>query len=141
MSPLLRNVLAVVAGLAAAVAVVAVVEGLSARVFPLPEGLDYSDRTAMAEAIGNLPAGAFVFVVAAWGLGALAGAAVATGISRRVGPGYLIGVLLLAAAVSNLLMIPHPGWMWAGGIVVILLGTMVGSRLAARQRVVTPPGA
>jgi hypothetical protein len=31
--------------------------------------------------------------------------------------------------------------MWIGGIIVILLGTMVGSRLAARQRLAVRPGA
>jgi predicted MFS family arabinose efflux permease len=92
----------------------------------------------MAEAIRGLPAGAFVLVVIAWGLGALTGSAVATGVSRRVGPGYLIGVLLLAAAIGNMLMIPHPVWMWIGGIIVILLGMMIGARLAARQRLVPP---
>ena len=135
MNPLLRNVLAVVAGLAAAVAVVAVVEAVSARLFPLPAGLDFTDRAAMAEAIAGLPAGAFVMVVIAWGLAALSGSAVATGVSRRIGPGYLIGLLLLAAGIANMVMIPHPVWMWIGGIIVILLGTMVGSRLAARQRI------
>lgn len=43
MHPVMRSVLAVVAGLGLSVAVVGGVEALSSRLYPLPEGLDYND--------------------------------------------------------------------------------------------------
>jgi hypothetical protein len=124
-------VLAVVAGLVASVAVVGGVEALSSRLYPLPAGLDYADRTAMAAAIGQLPTGAFVAVLAAWGLGALVGSFTAARVGGRAGLGYLIGALLGVAAAANLLMVPHPVWMWVGAAIVIPAGTMVGVRQTA----------
>lgn len=128
MHPVLRSVLAVVAGLGLSVAVVGGVEALSSRLYPLPEGLDYNDRAAMTAAISQLPAGAFVAVLVAWGLGALAGSFAAVYVSGRDAPGYLIGVLLGAAAIANLLVIPHPLWMWVGAAILIPLGTLIGVR-------------
>jgi hypothetical protein len=130
MHPMVWRVLAVAAGLAVAVLMVGLVEGLSSRFHPLPAGIDYNDRAAMTAAISALPATAFVAVLAAWGLGALAGAYAATRIGRHAGSGYLIGVLIGAGAVANLLMIPHPVWMWAGAAIVVPLATLAGVRMA-----------
>jgi hypothetical protein len=137
---MLWRVFAVVAGLAVAALMVGIVEGISSMVHPLPAGIDYSDRAAMSAAIASLPATAFVLVLAAWGLGALAGAYVATRIGRHPALGYLIGVLLAAGAVANLLAIPHPVWMWAGAAVVIPLTTLAGVRIGCAPFRVTAGG-
>lgn len=129
MHPMLWRVFAVVAGLAVAALMVGVVEGLSSWFHPLPAGIDYNDRAAVAAAISALPATAFMAVLVAWGLGALAGAYAASRIGRHAGIGYLIGVLIGAGAVANLLMIPHPIWMWAGAAIVIPLATLAGVRM------------
>lgn len=128
MHPVLRSVLAVVAGLGLSIAVGGGVEALSSRLYPLPEGLDYNDRAAMAAAMSQLPADAFVAVLVAWGLGALGGSFAAVYVSGRDALGYLIGVLLGAAAIANLLMISHPSWTWAGAAILIPLGTLIGVR-------------
>ena len=130
MGPLLGRVIGIVAGLAAAVVAVGLVEAVSATFYPLPEGIDPRDRAGMTAAIAALPAGAFVGVLAAWGLGAFAGAWTATRLARLPPIGYLIGVLLAGAALANLLTIPHPVWVWAGAAVVIPAGTIAGVRLA-----------
>lgn len=82
----------------------------------------------MTTAISQLPAGAFVAVLVAWGLGALAGSFAAVYVSGRDALGDLIGVLLGAAAIANLLMIAHPSWMWVGAAILIPLGTATGVR-------------
>lgn len=130
MHPMLWRVFAIVGGLAAAALTVGVVEWLSSLFHLLPAGIDYNDRANMTAAISALPASAFGAVLVAWGLGALAGAYAATRIGRHAGIGYLIGVLIAAGAVANLLMIPHPAWMWAGAAIVIPLGTLAGVRMA-----------
>lgn len=109
----------------------ALVEGISARLYPLPTGIDYSDRNAIAAAIGSLPLGALMIVVVAWALGALAGACTAVYVGRHRVLGILVGVVLLAGAVGNLLAIPHPGWMWIAALVAISAATLGGTRMAA----------
>ena len=133
MHPMLRRVFALVAGLLVAIVVVGGVEGLSSRLYPLPAGLDYNDLEAMTSSKAMLPAGAFVAVLVAWGLAALAGSWVAVRIGGHAGIGYLIGVLLGTAGIANLLMIPHPLWMWAGAAIVIPLGTLIGVRRASAR--------
>ena len=128
MSPLIRRILAVVAGLIVAAVVVAGVEAASSVLYPLPEGIDHTDREAMTAAIAQLPTTAFLAVLVAWGLGALAGAWTAVRISGVAVTGYIIGALLLAAGVANLLAIPHPVWMWPGALVAVGAGTLAGVR-------------
>ena len=134
MHPMLRRVFALVAGLLVAVGVVGLVEGLSSRLYPLPPGIDYNDREAMTAAIAMLPTGAFVLVLVAWGMAALAGSWVAVRIGGHASLGYLIGFLLAAAGLANLAMIPHPAWMWVGAAIVIPLGTLAGVRLSSAPR-------
>ena len=82
----------------------------------------------MTAAIAQLPTPAFVAVLLAWGLGALAGAWTAVRISGVAATGYIIGALLLAGGVANLLAIPHPIWMWPGAVVAMGAGTLAGVR-------------
>jgi hypothetical protein len=130
MHPMLWRVFAILGGLTVAALTVGVLEWLSSLFHVLPAGIDYNDRAKMTAAISALPASALVAVLVAWGLGALAGAYAATRIGRHAGIGYLIGVLIAAGAVANLLMIPHPVWMWAGAAIAIPLGTLAGVRMA-----------
>lgn len=38
--------------------------------------------------------------------------------------------ILVASAVANMLLLPHPSWMWVAGPVVILGAGWLGARLA-----------
>ena len=73
-SPAVRNVVATIAGIVVAVTVVFVVEGIGHAIFPPPEGLDLTVAEDRERLMDLVPTGAKVAVVAAWFLGALAGA-------------------------------------------------------------------
>jgi hypothetical protein len=131
MGNLLRSVGGVIAGLAAGVLVIFVVEFASSKVYPLPAGVDPADTEAFKLYVAQLPLGAYLFVLAGWGAGNLSGSWVAT----RVGPGrssargIIVGVGLLVAAVSNMLMLPHPLWFWAAAFMVLTATTYLGVKL------------
>jgi hypothetical protein len=133
MSPVIRSAGAVAAGLVAAVVVIAGMETLSSAVYPLPAGMDPYDREALAAHISQLPFGAFLFVLAAWGVGTSLGVWIATrlGPGRRAVHGYVVAGLVLAASVTNMIMLPHPLWFWAAAVVVIGVAGHSGARLAA----------
>jgi hypothetical protein len=52
----------------------------------------------------------------------------------RIGHAGVIGAVVLAGAVANMLVIPHPAWMWVSALVLIPLAAYVGGRWATKVR-------
>jgi hypothetical protein len=135
-----RSVLAVLAGTITAGVLIAIVEATSSAIFyPLPPGMDLHDHEAMREHIHSLPIGAFLFVLADWAIGSFAGSWVAARLATRARPvhGLIVGAFFLLSGVLNMLMIPHPWWMWVGGIVALAGCSYLGARLAAPSAAAT----
>lgn len=116
-----RTILALVAGAVAAGLVIAGVEAIGTWMNPPPPGLDMNDRAAMSAFIATLPVSAFLVVLAAWGLGVVAGGCLAGRLAPRapVLHASAITVLVAIGALANMLMIPHPAWFWVSALVVI----------------------
>ena len=130
----LRGFAAVMMGLVVAFVVSFGIELINSRIHPLPAGTDPHDPVALKAAIAALPASALAGVLLGWFLAALGGSWVATRIARGDHrPAWFLGVLLLAAAIGNLLDIPHPAWFWAAALLLYPGGTMLGARLGSRQ--------
>ena len=131
-----RSALAVVVGALVAGVLIAAVEGISSAIYPLPPGIDLHDHEAMRQHIHSLPVGAFLFVLAAWAMGSFGGSWVAARLATRarLTHGLIVGALFLLAGMMNLIMIPHPWWMWAGGILALAGCSYLGARLAGRAR-------
>jgi len=129
-----RGFAAVMMGLVVAFVVSFGLELINSRIHPLPAGTDPHDPVALKAAIAGLPATALAGVLLGWFLAALAGSWVATRIARRDHrPAWFLGVLLLAAAIGNMLDIPHPVWFWAAALLLYPAGTMLGARLGSRR--------
>ena len=127
----LRNILGMFAGLFAAVLIIGGIQALSSLIYPLPEGVDVNDREAMKAFIGSLPAGAFGLVLASYFTGTLVGTWLTSRIIRGVqrAPAFAVGSLLFAAAVLNMLSIPHPGWFMIVCVLAFPVATALGIRL------------
>jgi hypothetical protein len=125
-----RSILGVFAGVVIAMVLVALVEILGMRLIPFPAGVDPTDYAAIAEAIPSMPIGSFLFVLAAWWLGAGVGASTAVRIARSDArwPGLTVGGIILAATLYNLWIIPHPAWMAIAGVLGICVITFIASR-------------
>lgn len=139
MTPALRGFAAVMMGLIVAFGVTFGIELINSQIHPFPPGTDYRDPVARKAALANLPATALAGVLVGWFLAAVSGAWVATRIAkgdRR--PAWVLGVLLVAAAVGNMLAIPHPVWYWVAALVLYPVGIGLGVRLGARA--ITPAG-
>jgi hypothetical protein len=130
---MLRKFLAVLAGLFTAVALVALIESLSNRIYPPPEGMDPRNAAQLEAFVQSLPVGALAMILAAWTLGTLAGALVACWIAREKPLVFasIIGALMLAATVLNLLSIPHPDWFSITAIVLVTGAALLASRLSS----------
>jgi len=133
-----RNILAVVLALLAGALGVFLVESLSAFIYPPPADLDVADKEALAGFVEKLPTGALVLILVAHALGSLAGGVVCALVARRVwyGGAAIVGVLLLAAGVANLVMIPHPTWFSIIDVLLYVPLALLGCALAGA---VLPP--
>jgi hypothetical protein len=121
----MRIVGALLAGLAAAIVVIAAMEFVAAAIYSPP---------ATSEAMANLPTGAFALVLLGYGLGTFAGAFLAARIGRSAVYGFVIGAALLAAGLANMMLVPHPTWFWAAGILMFVVTTFIAVRTAIPAR-------
>lgn len=136
---MVRNLVAVVLGIVAALGTVVAVEAASAMAWPPPPGLDFKDLGQMRAFIEGLPLAAKTTVVAAWLLGAFDGGLVTALVARHKTTLALVpGVLIAAATIANAMMLPHPLWMPAIGVLLAVPMAWLGGWLGAR--LVTPKG-
>lgn len=137
MPTLLRNVLAVVAGLFVGGGVNMALVMLSPSIIPPPAGVDVRDVESIAGAIHLFQPRHFVMPFLAHALGTLAGALTAylVAASHRARFAYGIGALFLCGGIASVFMIPAPGWfiavdLLAAYVPMAWLGARIGSRWA-----------
>lgn len=87
--------------------------------------------------VASHPPGVLAALLVGWAVAAFAGSAIAARFAERgQWPGWVVTGLFFLATTSNFLMVPHPTWMVAAGILMILaagwLGAMIGAREAVR---------
>ncbi len=137
-----RGVLAVVAGCLAAAAMMVIFESLGQVAFPRPAPLDPAKPGTIAEVMKAMPAGAFAFVLMGWAAGTLLGSSIAARLSPAwsLGCGMVVGGLMLGASVANMVMIPHPAWVWVVGVLLFLPTAFVGATLGSARHNFPPAG-
>lgn len=128
-NPIVRAVLATLAGLVAAMVTVGIVEMTGHAIFPPPEGLDVTNPADQARLMDVIPLGAKIAVVVAWFLGALAGCAVAAWLSRSIKPGWVVAGLLVLGGMYTMQMFPHPVWMVVCAVALPIAGKLLADRL------------
>ena len=145
MPNILRNVLAVLAGIAVGAVVNFALVALGASLIPAPAGVDVSTPEGLTRGMHLLEPRHFIMPFLAHALGSLAGAFVTYLIAASYKPhlGLAIGVLFLCGGVAASLMIPAPTWFKALDLVVaylpmawlgIQLGRMKQGKTVTRQR-------
>ena len=133
-----RTLLAIVAGMVLAFALVVAVEFFSSIVHPFPPGFDPSAPGSIPAHVQRYPGWVLAVAGLMWG----ATAAAATWVASRIGgrwAGITVALLLAAALVVNLAMLPYATWfkiaMPAAFVAACLLGVRHGSLAARSYRV------
>jgi hypothetical protein len=128
---ILRSIGAGLLALLAAFVLVVAVEGVWAILYPFAPGADTSDMATVCEHIRQLPADAFLIGSAGWAITTFAAAWIATrlGTARHVAHGFVVGGLLLAAALFNMSMLPYPALFWAVNLIALPAGILLGAWL------------
>lgn len=124
-----RTILGVLAGMVVAWLVIMLCQFASARLYPLPPGLDLGDTQQLAAYVASAPKAAMALVLASWALGAFAGGWTAARIAERhpKPTALVVGLLVLAGVVANMMMIPHPTWMVVLGVLLPVPAALLAS--------------
>lgn len=136
MNPIVRNILAVVAGLVVGSVVNMGIIQISGSIIPPPEGADNTTMEGLKASMHLFQPKHFLFPFLAHALGTLAGAIIATLIaaSHQLKFALSIGVFFLIGGISTVVMLPSPLWY----TLVDLLGAYLpvawlGFKLARRK--------
>ena len=132
----IRSVVAMFIGLLLAFVLIVGVEGFSAVVYPLPKDFG-GTMEEMCRHVERYPRWVLAVVVPMWSLAAL----VSTWIAQRMGNSYssaIVGLLLLAALVLNVSMLPYPIWFKVACLLVVPAAIVAGSRFSGRRETSSP---
>ena len=138
MNPILKNIIAVVAGwLGGSVINMAFVK-LGHIVFPM-DGVDLNDMDALARVMPELEPQYFIFPFLAHALGTLAGAVIAALIaaSHKMKFALAVGGLFLLGGIAVNYMLPGPNWFAVSDIVLAYIpmawiGGKIGMKLTQK---------
>ena len=132
----MRNILAVIVGLAVGAGVNMMLVILGPSVVPPPPGVDVTDAESLSASMHLFEAKHFLFPFLAHALGTLAGALTALRVMADYRPvfAYVVGAAFLAGGISVSFVIPAPTWFIFLDLVVAYIpmawvGTVIGRRL------------
>lgn len=132
MATVFRVVVAIFAGMLVAFILVVAVELFSAVVHPLPP--DFGETVEeMCQHVERYPPWVLAVVVPAWAGTAFAGTWTAGRLGSR-GAALFVGLLLLAAVVFNISMLPYPIWFKVANLIVIPLAIVAALYLSSRRK-------
>jgi len=123
MNPILRNILAVVAGLVIGALINSGIIAISGSIVPLPEGVDPNDIESIKANIHRYSTMHFIMPFLAHAIGTLAGAFICAKIaaSKKLILSLIIGVFFLLGGIMMVTMLPSPTWFNALDLVVAYL--------------------
>lgn len=130
---MLRNIGAALAGVVIAFVLVMLVEKLGHFIYPPPAHLDYKDVEAVETYIATLPFLALLFPMFAWVVGTFTGTLVASklGTANPLAFAIIVGGLMLAATIANLIFIPHPLWFSIVSLIAIAASAWFAAKVAS----------
>lgn len=117
---IINRIFAILSGVIGGAIVTGLGEMLSHRVHPMPEGIDTSDRAQLTEYISSLPTNAMVYILLAHAAGAIVAGIIASRMAKiqKRSAALFAGLILLLAAVLNLINIPHPMWFMVADVLL-----------------------
>lgn len=137
-NPVLRNVLAVVAGFVIGSIVNMALIMIGGKVIPPPAGVDVATMEGLRAGMHLFEPKHFVFPFLAHALGTLVGALVAASLaaSRKLVMALVVGALFLVGGIMSVMSLPSPMWFSVLDLVAAYIPmAWLGGTLAARRKV------
>ncbi len=137
---MVRNVAAALAGIVTAFVMIMLIEKLGHFIYPPPADLDFSDPDVMRPYIATLPFLALLFPMIAWVVATFAGTVLACkiGTANPLAFAAVVGGLVLAGTITNLIMIKHPLWFSLVSLVAVAASAWIAARVSSGPGNPTP---
>ena len=136
MNPIVKNVLAVIAGIFLGSAVNMCIIMISGSIIRPPDGVDVTDMESLKSSMHLFEAKHFLFPFLAHALGTLVGAFTAASIaaSHKMKFALAIGAFFLVGGIMNAFMLPAPTWFIALDLLAayIPMGWIAGKVVTGR---------
>jgi hypothetical protein len=134
-----RAILGILAGILIAGATVWTVEAIVQLISPAPPDFNPRDAEAVRARVASLPVTLIALVLVGWivGTGLGSWAAVRIGRLTAAWPGLVVGAVVFALTLYNMMTIPHPMWFIPIALIGIPLASWIGAK-SARGRVISP---
>lgn len=112
MRPVVKNILAVLAGFIIGSLVNMGIIMISGNIIPPPNGADVTTMEGLKESLHLFEPKHFIFPFLAHAIGTFAGAFLAAkfAVTHQMRFAMIIGILFLMAGIANILMLPSPTW-------------------------------
>lgn len=136
MNPILRNILAVIAGILGGSVINMALVMIGPAIIPPPEGADVTTMEGLKASMHLFGPQHFIFPFLAHALGTLAGAWLAAIIAatRKTIFAFVIGMFFLIGGIVNLAMLSSPFWFAALDLVVAYIPMgWLGGKLAENK--------
>jgi len=136
MNPIVKNILALIAGAIFGSVVNMGIIMISGSIIPPPEGADVTTMEGLKASMHLFQPIHFILPFLAHALGAFAGAWLAALIAanNKMKFALAIGVFFLAGGIANVFMLPSPAWFAVLDLVVAYIPmAYLGGRLAIRK--------
>lgn len=135
MSPIVKNIIAVVVGIVVGGTVNMALINMSSSIIAPPEGVDVTTMEGLKDSIHLFEPKHYIFPFLAHALGTLVGAFLAAKIAanHKMKFAYGIGLFFLLGGIANVFLLPAPTWF----ILVDLIGAYlpmayIGGKLASK---------
>jgi hypothetical protein len=127
----MKKVLSIIAGVITGFVIVFIGDAVSHSLNPMPVGLNYMDKSVMVAYVASIPTYVLVIMVIFWMLSSFLGGMLAARINRPEWKRACLvtGAILMAAALLNLALIPHPLWMWIAALIGYIPMAYLGGML------------
>ncbi len=139
MNPIIKNILAVVAGIISGSAINMGIITISGSVIPPPEGADVTTMEGLIASMPLFQPKHFIMPFLAHALGTLAGALIAGMIAANNKMKFAFGIagFFLAGGIANAYMLPSPTWFIALDLIAayIPMAYLAGRIVAKKQPV------
>lgn len=127
---MIRMLGGIVAGMAAAITLIMIIEAIGNQIAPPPARLDLE---SLAEA-PPLPVLTLAFPVLAALIGTLAGGFVAIRMSGRKWTAIMVAAAVFAASAFNFALMRYPLWLMVAGLAMPVIGALLALRLSRPGR-------
>lgn len=127
----LQNMAALIASLFVSLLLLAGIEWIGAIIYPFPADFGGTSEEMM-QYVANYPAWVLALLGGlGWAVTMLTATWLATRFSSGRHPAYGtgVGLLLLAAAIFNMAMLPYPIWYWIANFLLLPAGIYLGVKL------------